>query len=224
MSVSLANIPDYLRAQGVPHWVLVAEGFSLHSAEGEAWFTNVAQKHPVLKAVTKEEFQREITDIVLSAILEDHEDAITGAAISKDCYGTSCSVVPVLAGIVGDNLEQLRWLHCRKNHCHICHRDKAALGTPGWMDSDTLKHSNNLLFTIDDIRQEVIDPHTGCIKPGCKGKAEELCKKAGVYTSILHRSMAPIIRQRHCDAHQVVRFQDCQPCTWPCCKSVESSA
>lgn len=204
MAVSLANIPDYIRAQGCPHWVLVGQGYSLHSAEGDAWFKSVAEKYPHLKAVTKEEFQREITDIVLAAILEGHQRVITEAAISKDCYGKSVSVVPVLAGIVGDNLEQLRWLHCRKNHCHICHRAKNALGTPGWLETDTLKLSHTLLRTIDDIREKVIDEATGCIKHGCKGLAESMCKEAGIYTSALHTSMAPILRQRHCDAHQVV--------------------
>ena len=176
----------------------------MKSGDGADWFTNIAQNHPVLKTVTKEEFQREITDTVLSALLKGHEDVIKCGSIVKDCNGDSCTVVPMLAGIVGDNLEQLRWLHCRKNHCHICKRSKNKLGEPGWLPEDELKHSRLVMCEISMIRDKVIDYETGRIKNGCKTLAEKLCKDAGIYTSALHTDMAPIIRQQHCDAFQMV--------------------
>jgi hypothetical protein len=63
-AASLANIKDHIRAQGVPHWVLVAAGFSMKSKSGQHFFNAIIQKHPVLNIMSQEEVQREITDQV----------------------------------------------------------------------------------------------------------------------------------------------------------------
>lgn len=186
----------------------MGEAFSLKSAEGKAWYKNVIKKHPVLKNVSIEELQREITDSILSAILEGHEKVLKAGVISKDCNGETVTCLPLFAGIVGDNLEQLRWLHCPQNTCHVCSRPKAELGSPGWLKADSLKHSQSVLYKISTIRWHVIDFKTGALKKGMKKKATELCKKAGIHITALHKEMAPIIRQNHCDAFQVVS----EPC------------
>lgn len=186
----------------------MGEGFSLKSADGKAWYENVIQKHPELKNVSKEELQREITDIVLSAILEGHEKVLKEGCISKDCHGDSVTVIPLFGGIVGDNLELLRWLHCTQHTCHVCHRPKEDLGSPGWLSGDCLKHSDSVLARISMIGYTVLDPKTGSLKKNCKQKAIKLCKLAGIHVTALHKEMAPILRQQHCDAFQVVS----QPC------------
>ena len=182
----------------------MGEGFSIKSADGEAWYENVIKNHLVLKTVSKEELQREITDILLTAILEGHDKVLTAGIISKDCHGDSVTVVPLFAGIVGDNLEQMRWLHCIQHTCHICNRPKEDLGSPGWLRQDRLRHSDHVLGQISIIRYHVIDPTTGSLMKGCRKKAIKLCKKAGIHVTALHKDMAPIIRQQHCDAFQVV--------------------
>jgi hypothetical protein len=63
-AASLANIKDHIRAQGVPHWVLVAASFSMKSKSGQHFFNDILQKHLVLNIMSQEEVQREITDQV----------------------------------------------------------------------------------------------------------------------------------------------------------------
>jgi hypothetical protein len=69
-TASLANIKDHIRAQGVPHWVLVAAGFSMKSKSGQHFYNTIIQNHPVLRVMSQEEVQREITDQVCTCMFD----------------------------------------------------------------------------------------------------------------------------------------------------------
>ena len=63
-AASLANIQEHIRAQGAPHWALVAVGYSMKSKAGKAFYESVIKNHPKLHCMSVEEVQREITDQV----------------------------------------------------------------------------------------------------------------------------------------------------------------
>ena len=142
---------------------------------------------------------------ILTVILEGHEKLSQQVSTAKDPFGRTVSVVPVLAGVIGDNMEIQRWLHGKRNTCHICHRSEDKLGLPGYIQGDQLKNTDELMLKISGISFDVLgDDHS--YKSGMKTSAKERCKALGLHPSVLHPEMAPILRIKYFNAHQQVMY------------------
>jgi hypothetical protein len=128
---------------------------------------------------------------------------ISQVSTARDPHGRTVSVVPVLAGVVGDNMEIQRWLHGKSNTCHICDRPKDQLGTPGFLPTDHLKCSHRIHSQLSVIAADCLNEDY-TYKHGHKGRAKERCAALGLHPSALHPQMAPIIRIKHFNAHQQV--------------------
>ena len=237
IAASLANIHEHIRAQGAPHWALVAVGYSMKSKEGKAFYESVIKTHPKLHCMSVEEVQREITDQVsklhavrcklhmsssvvpymsrlltcvmfgqiLAVILDGHDTLSKQVSTATDPQGRTVSVVPILAGVIGDNMEIQRWLHGKSNTCHVCTRGKHQLGCPGFLSTDVLKSSEDMRASLGFIASSVLnDDHT--YKSGQKTRAKDSCAALGVHPSALHPAMAPILRIKHFNAYQQVKM------------------
>ena len=140
---------------------------------------------------------------ILTVILDGHDTLSKQVSTATDPHGRTVSVVPVLAGVIGDNMEIQRWLHGKSNTCHVCKRDKHQLGCPGFLCTDELKNAEDMRANLAFIASSVLqDDHT--YKPGQKTRAKESCAALGLHPSALHLSMAPILRIQHFNAYQQV--------------------
>lgn len=140
---------------------------------------------------------------ILAVILEGHDILSKQTSTALDPFGRTVTVVPVLAGIVGDNMEIQRWLHGKSNTCHVCTRCKQQLGDPGYKEGDRLKCTHEIRIHLSVIASQVLtEDHQ--FKNRMKTNAKNLCQKLDIHPSALHPDMAPLLKINYFNAHQQV--------------------